>query len=596
MLRLIAYAFRVAGQATVLAFGLAVLSAVLGVSMTLLVGQVVGAVPSVVSGRSGGMSTVTFGMWLAGLLVVFVIVSALPAFRHPARLVMINQVRRDITIGVVDPLLSPSGVAHLEDPAVLDQVARARGGNANASFQVRDGLEGLPDLVASRLLLLGSAAVVGQLFSWWIGALLAVVTFLMEWHQGHLMASEVGNWFGDSEANRKVDYVFGLGLSGAPKEIRVFGLGQWIVGRFSDAWLAKYTPIWKGRRRRIWQTAPMGAVHVGAHALAGRLPLAAVATVVPAILAVGSSYNGYATIQSKRALAAYRALVELPTLIASRHPEPEAAATRPSSTVTSMPRRAVRFENVSFRYPGTAADVLRDLDLELPAGQALALVGVNGAGKSTLVKLLAGMYEPTAGRITVDGADLRELPTHAWQRRVATIVQDFCRYPLSATDNVTIGAVDHAGKVDTLREVAVRAGIHEQIEKLPQGWDTILDKTFGGGSDLSGGEWQRIALARALFAVDAGASVLVLDELAAAMDVRSEAALVDRYLDLTKGVTSLIISHRFSVVRHAHRICVLDGGQITEAGTHAELIAASGRYAEMFGLQAERYVVGARDA
>jgi ABC-type multidrug transport system fused ATPase/permease subunit len=245
---------------------------------------------------------------------------------------------------------------------------------------------------------------------------------------------------------------------------------------------------------------------------------------------------------------------------------------------------------VSFHYPGSKVEILAGLDLSIRAGEALALVGVNGAGKSTLVKLLAGVYAPTAGRITVDGVDLRELDLAAWQRRVAAIVQDFLRFPLSATDNVVFGADEHAGDGAAVRKVAKQAGIDETIAALPAGWDTVLDKTYDGGVDLSGGEWQRVALARALFAVDAGAGVLVLDEPAAALDVRAEAELVDRYLDLTSGVTSLIISHRFSVVRDAHRICVLDEGRIVEAGTHKELLAEGGRYAQMFGLQAERYL------
>jgi ATP-binding cassette subfamily B protein len=255
-----------------------------------------------------------------------------------------------------------------------------------------------------------------------------------------------------------------------------------------------------------------------------------------------------------------------------------------------MPAREIRFENVSFRYPGSDVDVLRDLDLTIRAHEALALVGVNGAGKSTLVKLLGGAYKPTTGRITVDGVDLSELDLKAWQRRIAAIVQDFLRFPLSVTDNVVFGAVERADDEVALAKVARESGIDDVVRGLPDGWDTVLDKTFDGGVDLSGGEWQRIALARALFAVHAGAGVLVLDEPAAALDVRAEAELVERYLELTSGVASLIISHRFSVVRNADRICVLADGRITEDGTHEQLLEKGGTYAAMFRLQAERYV------
>jgi ABC-type multidrug transport system fused ATPase/permease subunit len=218
-----------------------------------------------------------------------------------------------------------------------------------------------------------------------------------------------------------------------------------------------------------------------------------------------------------------------------------------------------------------------------------------GAGKSTLVKLLAGVYAPTSGRITVDGVDLASLDPGAlerWQRRIAPIVQEFARFPLSATDNVVLGAIERRSDAGALRAVAAEAGIEDLIGRMPSGWETVLNKKYDGGVDLSGGEWQRIALARALFAVRAGAGVLVLDEPAAALDVRAEARLVDRYLELTSGVTSLIISHRFSVVREAHRICVLEKGRIVESGDHVELIEVGGRYATMFRLQAERYGEG----
>ncbi|HVX45854.1 MAG TPA: ATP-binding cassette domain-containing protein, partial [Mycobacteriales bacterium] len=255
--------------------------------------------------------------------------------------------------------------------------------------------------------------------------------------------------------------------------------------------------------------------------------------------------------------------------------------------------REIRFEDVSFRYPGADRDVLSGLDLSIGAHEKLAIVGVNGAGKSTLVKLLAGIYAPTGGRILVDGTDLATLDADSlatWQRRIATIVQDFLQLPLSARDNVSFGAVDDVSDDPQIDAAAERAGARDVIDRLPAGWDTRLDKSYDGGVDLSGGEWQRLALARALRAVDAGSSVLVLDEPAAALDVRSEAALVEKYLELTAGIASIIISHRFSVVRDADRICVLGDGRILESGSHTELIAAGGHYATMFTLQAGRYI------
>jgi ABC-type multidrug transport system fused ATPase/permease subunit len=588
-------------------FGLAVLSAALGVLMTVLIGQVVGAAPGVVSGRPGAMSSAMFTLLVVTVCVALVLTSSLPAFQQSARQVLLNHVRRDITINLVVPLLRPNGMAHLEDSAVLDQAERADQ-ETSVGFQLRTGLEWVPVLVSSRLLLLGSAGLVGQLFSWWVAVGLAAVASFMEWYQGWVgVSAELDAMYGHTDDSRKFSYAWRLAMGDALKELRVFGLGPWLVQRHDLAFRATFAPAWRARRKRLWKSLPVSLLHLGAHgwaivlvgraALAGELPIGQVATVVPAILAVGASHSGRAAIHVKRGLTSYHAMRELPDLIARRHPERtvEGGPRLPVDSGNGMLRRSIRFEDVTFRYPGTDVDVLRGLNLEIPAGRALALVGINGAGKSTLVKLLAGMYEPTRGRITVDGIDLRELELPTWQRQVATIVQDFARFPLSAADNVMLGSTGDARDLRALRRVAAQSGVDKLIDGFPDAWDTILDKTFQGGVDLSGGEWQRVALTRALFAVASGASVLVLDEPAAALDVRAEAELVERYLDLTSGVTSLIISHRFSVVRDAHRICVLDGGEIAESGTHEGLLASDGQYARMFTLQAQRYASGVSD-
>ena len=576
--------------------GLAVLGSLLGMAVTLLTGQVVGAVPGVVEGRPGAMPLGEFSLLLGALLAVFVIDSLSPALQHVASLTMDAGLVRAIGNRITEPLLRPRRIAHLEDAEVLDVQERAKG---KGGFHLAQGMSQLPWLLASRVTLIGSAVIVGAMFRWWVAAMLVAVTLLLEWYGGRLVEREVDVWWGNTEEQRRAQYLFNLGMRDAPKELRVFGLHHWLVERYVRDWTTGYRPVWARRRQNAKWSMLIGGVHllangvailaVGRAAMNGSLPLTQVATTLPAILAIGQANNGFGVVQVRRGLSAYRAMRDLPDTIAERHPEP---AVTTQHRIETMPAREIRFEKVSFRYPGSETDVLRELDLTIHAHEALALVGVNGAGKSTLVKLLGGAYQPTSGRILVDGVDLADLDLAAWQRRVAAIVQDFLRFPLPVTDNVVFGAVERAGDELTLVRVARESGIDEVVRGLPKGWDTVLDKTFDGGVDLSGGEWQRVALARALFAVHAGAGVLVLDEPAAALDVRAEAELVERYLELTSGVASLIISHRFSVVRNADRICVLSDGRIVEDGTHEELLDRDGEYAGMFRLQAERYVTG----
>jgi ATP-binding cassette subfamily B protein len=215
------------------------------------------------------------------------------------------------------------------------------------------------------------------------------------------------------------------------------------------------------------------------------------------------------------------------------------------------------------------------------------MVGVNGAGKSTVIKLLCGLYRPDQGAVRVGGADPAQSQA---ARRLAVIFQDFVRYHLSLRDNVGMGAIARQGEQQILDRALSDAGGNGLLERLESGWDTVLSAEYEGGTDLSGGQWQRVALARALAAVSAGAGVLILDEPTAALDVRAEAALFDRFLEVTRDVTTILVSHRLSSVRHADRIVVLDpGAGIVEDGSHEELLEAGGRYAEMFALQAQRF-------
>jgi ATP-binding cassette, subfamily B, bacterial len=244
-----------------------------------------------------------------------------------------------------------------------------------------------------------------------------------------------------------------------------------------------------------------------------------------------------------------------------------------------LPRREIRFRDVTFGYPGGAA-VLDCFDLTIPAGSSLAIVGQNGAGKTTLAKLLCRLYDPQHGAIEVDGIDVRDLDIASWRSRIAAVFQDFIRLELSLRDNVAPG-----GASDHVVNAALDAAAATNLARL----DTILARGYEGGTDLSGGQWQRIALARALCAVAMGVGLVLLDEPTAQLDVRGEAEIFERLLASTRHCTTVLISHRFSTVRQADRICVLETGKVVELGTHDELMALGGRYRTMFDLQAQRF-------
>jgi ATP-binding cassette subfamily B protein len=253
----------------------------------------------------------------------------------------------------------------------------------------------------------------------------------------------------------------------------------------------------------------------------------------------------------------------------------------------------IRLENVGFTYPGAPRPVLRDVTLDIPAGAAVALVGDNGAGKSTLVKLLCGLYEPTEGRILVDGVDLREISAERWQERVAPLFQDFARLELRLRENVGVGDVPRVDDPQAVAEALEKAGATRTADAVPGGLEGLLGKSYGEGAELSGGQWQSLGLARSLMRQDA--LLLVLDEPAAALDAAAEHALFERFTGSAQehgraaGGVTLFVSHRFSTVRTADLVVVVDAGRVVEQGSHADLIAQEGLYAELFALQASVY-------
>jgi ATP-binding cassette, subfamily B, bacterial len=486
----------------------------------------------------------------------------------------------------------PAGIEHLEDPAVLDQLASATG--ELATSRPADAPFTLASALSDRLSGVFACAVLAS-FRWWVG-----LFFLAGWllirppllrllsERAVLARRAVGglrhSWW----------YLGASYRDTFAKEVRMLGLGDWLLGRHTAMWLAGMAPPWRHMwrlRRRVmgfaFVVAAMYAVGAGSLAYAayhGEIGVGTLATMLPMLMTTMQAGGvSAADVTLEQMLAAVPDLDAVLTGLKPRSDLSSAEVTAAASGYT------IRFENVGYTYPTGDAPVLDGLDLELKAGESLAIVGVNGAGKTTLVTLLARLRDPTAGKITVDGTDLRDLDARSWQRGVAVVYQDFTRYPLSARENVGLRDLGADIEPAVLDEAAERAGALEVVEQLPHGWDTICAPGYAGGADMSGGQWQRIALARAIYAVERGARVLVLDEPTAQLDIRAEAAFYSRFLEITKGLTTVVISHRFGTVRRADRIAVLDGGRVTELGTHESLVATGGTYAELFELQAARF-------
>ena len=572
-----------------------VASAVLPVAVAVATGLLVGSIPAAVDGGLGSPA----GRTTLGLLAAVAALMVAQRVSGPLTEALARDLGRRVERHLRERLIAavgrPTGIAHLEDPEVLAQLRIARGlGVDNNRPDL--AIEGLAWVLPSWVQALGSAAIL-LTFHWWLG-----LAWLVVWPVVlHVMQREyvrVGRvTYGLSDTLRRAEYLRDLALTpSAAKEIRVWGILDWLVARFRAAWLAAMEPVWKVRRPRarvvLGASTTVLVINLLSYGLVayaaarGHLGLAAVGVYTQAL----AGANIYVAFDDANAYLSFAA-VSVPKMLEL---ERRLAADRPDRRrVTPLPprapRRAITFHGVRFRYPHAARDALHGLDLRIEAGRPLAIVGENGAGKTSLVKLLCGLYEPTAGRITVDDVDLSEVDPVAWRERIAVLFQDFTRYELSAADNIGLGAPAYAADRSRLVAAAEQAGARELIESLPHGWDTVLSRAYTGGTDLSGGQWQRIALARAMFAVQAGARVLVLDEPTAALDVRAEAELYDRFLELTEGLTTILISHRFSTVRRADRIVVLADGAVVEDGTHEELLAAGGRYAQVFTLQAARF-------
>ena len=497
------------------------------------------------------------------------------------------------------------GIGHLEDPGLTTDLQVAR--------DFDRGMTGPPlsisvDFIAGELV--NSVAGTAQAcvlfgFAWWAPLALAA-----GWFGTHWLLRESAVWRDRQtpevrQAQRDADYAYRLAVDPpAAKELRVFGLPDWVLARFLVSRRRLHQLQYEATRMRersvllalVLVLAANAGVFwmLGAAALGGRLGLGPLITYASAAAGTGLIAFGGLNWALDGAAAPVAAVARL------RGAMGRAGTVASGSTpAAGMPARQVSFRDVTFAYPASPdRPVLRGLSLDIPAGSSLAIVGQNGAGKTTLAKLLCRLYDPQSGVIEVDGTDLRDLDLAAWRRQVTAVFQDFVRFELTLRENVVpaetaggpAGTPGRAGLDD-----AVTAALAEAGAAGLAGLDTPLAKGYAGGTDLSGGQWQRVALARALAAVRLGAGLVLLDEPTAQLDVRGESEIFERILAATRSCTTILISHRFNTVRQVDQIAVVEDGAVAELGRHDELMALRGRYWRMFSLQAERFAAGAAE-
>jgi ATP-binding cassette, subfamily B, bacterial len=500
---------------------------------------------------------------------------------------------------LTEACVRPPGMGHLEDPALTGDLTVAR------DFDI--GMTGPPLSISMDFIANGMVEMIGGIasalilvrYAWWAPFVLAGA-----WLATHWLLRESAIWRDRNTdevrgAQRDADYAYRLAVDPpASKELRLFGLADWTTNRF----VAKRTRLHelqyaatRLRERPVtWSVLLVITANIlvfwllASDAAAGRISLAEAVVYVQGAVGVSMiAFGGFSWALDGSA-APVAAVIRLEPAM-----RPAGALRSGDRAADRRPAREIRLRDVTFSYPaaaqgpgGAGTPVLEHFDLTIPAGSSLAIVGQNGAGKTTIAKLLCRLYDPQSGAIEIDGVDLREFDLASWRARLAAVFQDFIRLELPLRDNVApAGAPDHV-ILDALESAGATT-----LASL----DTVLARGYDRSTDLSGGQWQRVALARALAGVRLGAGVVLLDEPTAQLDVRGEAEIFDRLLAATRHCTTILISHRFSTVRHADRICVLEQGRVVELGTHDELMALGGRYRTMFELQAQRFTLTADD-
>jgi ATP-binding cassette, subfamily B, bacterial len=591
--------WRTAPVASLAALALTLVSAAASTAGIILLGKVIGAGVAAV-GHPGSAMADQAMVWLGWLAVSFLVPPLVGGVISVLSQHITSTAVARVSALTVEFASAPSGIDHLEDPDDARRLHRMV--QAIGEWTYLEGIAGTWTVLQTRLSGIGAFAVIAS-WHWWAAVILAGGYLIT----GRALTAWLLSIFADMALDPPIDrrragYLFGVLMKAdAAKEIRLFGLPAWMIQRYGRLWQEAMTDVWRRRnttvRPVLASTAVMGACALVFYGVLGYQAWVGAASAATVTALVGASIGlqalgliGDEQVLFSQAMATTERLRTV--RVEAGLPGLQPGADVPLTTEPRNEQPAeIRIRDLHFGYPSRETPIFSGLDLTVPAGQSIAIVGVNGAGKSTLIKLLCGLYRPDSGDILVDGRDPAVDP--AARARVAVIFQDFVRYHLSLKDNVALGARGAADTDAVVRAAIGDAAADDVLHRLGDDWDVVLSGEYAGGTDLSGGQWQRVALARALAAVAGGSGVLVLDEPTAALDVRAEAQLFDRFLRVTRGMTTVLVSHRLSSVRHADRIVVIDDGRIVEDGSHDELLERGGRYADMFTLQASRFASAA---